>query len=237
MNIDKRRNKTPKHKSVSLVKKAVVLLSGGLDSAVVLYYALSKGYDVFCISFDYGQRHKKELACARRLAGLNNAKWQLVKMSFPWKGSALLDSGMELSQSGKMTKSIPNTYVPSRNIIFLSYAASYAEVISADTIFIGANQIDYSGYPDCRGSFLSAFESTINKGTKRGVNGKKIKIASPLLRKNKRDIIQTGYKLGVPFKYTWSCYKGGAILCAKCDSCIIREKGFNAAGVKDPLKK
>jgi len=149
----------------------------------------------------------------------------------------LLDKGIRLSQSGKMTKSIPNTYVPSRNIIFLSYAASYAEVIGADKIFIGANQIDYSGYPDCRGSFLSAFETAINKGTKRGVNGKKIKIASPLLRKNKRDIIHMGHKLGVPFEHTWSCYKGGAVLCGKCDSCIIREKGFNAAGIKDPLRK
>jgi len=226
-----------KRKAATVKKKAVILLSGGLDSAVVLYYALSKGYNLSCVSFDYGQRHRKELICARRLAKLNNSKWQLVKMSFPWKGSALLDDGMKLSQSGKMTKGVPNTYVPSRNIIFLSYAASYAEVIGADTIFIGANQIDYSGYPDCRGSFLSAFETAINKGTKRGVSGKRTKIISPLLRKNKRDIINMGYKLGVCFEYTWSCYKGESVVCGKCDSCVIREKGFKAAGIKDPLKK
>jgi len=237
MGVDASQADKLKRKAVTGKKRAVVLLSGGLDSAVVLYHALSEGYDLSCISFDYGQRHKKELICARRLAGLNNSKWQLVKMSFPWKGSALLDDGMKLSQSGKMTKGVPSTYVPSRNIIFLSYAASYAEVIGVDTIFIGANQIDYSGYPDCRGSFLSAFETAINKGTKRGVSGKKIKIISPLLRKNKRDIINIGYKLGVRFEYTWSCYKGESVVCCKCDSCVIREKGFKAAGIKDPLKR
>ncbi len=229
--------KKPGHKAAPVVKKAVVLLSGGLDSATVFSYALSKGYEVFCLSFDYGQRHKKELQCAKRLAKLNNSNWQLVKMSFPWKGSALLDKKTQLSQSGKITKSIPNTYVPSRNIIFLSYAASYAEVIGADTIFIGANQIDYSGYPDCRSSFLSAFESAVNKGTKRGVSGKKIKITSPLILKNKKDIIKMGSKLGVLFQYTWSCYEGGSSPCGKCDSCVIRKKGFDAAGIKDPLRK
>lgn len=234
---DKTFSKKCKRKAVSASKKAILLLSGGLDSATVLYYALSKGYDIFCISFDYGQRHRKELDCARYLAKLNHSKWQLVRMSFPWKGSALLDKGVKLSQSGKMTKAIPNTYVPSRNIIFLSYAASYAEVVGADKIFIGANQIDYSGYPDCRESFLSAFEKAVNKGTRVGVNGEKINIVSPLLLKNKKDIIDMGTKLGVPFEHTWSCYKGERYLCGRCDSCIIRKKGFYAAGIKDPLKR
>jgi 7-cyano-7-deazaguanine synthase len=237
MNADTSLKKKPKHKRVSIRAKAVVLLSGGLDSATTLYYALSKGYDIFCLSFDYGQRHKKELNCARYLASLNNSKWQLVRISFPWKGSSLLDKRIKLPRSEKRAKNIPNTYVPSRNIIFLSYAVSYAEVIGADKVFIGVNQIDYSGYPDCRSSFLSAFEVAVNKGTKRGVNGKKISIISPLLRKNKKDIINMGSKLRVPFQHTWSCYKGERVLCGKCDSCLIREKGFIAAGIKDPLKR
>ncbi len=235
MNADTSFKKKPKHKKISSRAKAVVLLSGGLDSATTFYYALSKGYDIFCLSFDYGQRHKKELNCARYLASLNNSKWQLVRISFPWKGSSLLDKRIKLPQSGK--KDIPNTYVPSRNIIFLTYAVSYAEVIGADKVFIGVNQIDYSGYPDCRSSFLSAFEAAVNKGTKRGINGKKISILSPLIRKNKKDIINMGSKLGVPFQHTWSCYKGERFLCGKCDSCLIREKGFTAAGIKDPLKR
>jgi len=237
MNAAKSFKKKPKHKKISNRAKAVVLLSGGLDSATTLYYALSKGYDIFCLSFDYGQRHKKELNCAKYLAGLNNSKWQLIRLSFPWKGSSLLDKRIELPQSKKRVKGIPNTYVPSRNIIFLSYAVSYAEVIGADKVFIGVNQIDYSGYPDCRSSFLSAFEIAVNKGTKRGVNNKKISIVSPLLRKNKKDIINIGSKLGVPFQHTWSCYKGERFLCGKCDSCLIRKKGFVAAGIKDPLKR
>lgn len=237
MEPDKNFRKKFKRKNISIATKAVVLLSGGLDSATVLYHALSKGYDIFCLSFNYGQRHKRELDCAKYLANLNNSKWQLVEISFPWKGSSLLDKRMKLPRSERKEKGIPNTYVPSRNIIFLSYAVSYAEAIGCDKIFIGANQIDYSGYPDCRSSFLSAFESAVNKGTKMSVNGKKIGIVSPLLRKDKKDIINMGSKLGVPFQHTWSCYKGERSLCGKCDSCLIREKGFVAAGIEDPLKR
>ena len=234
---DKGRVKNSRRKKANNGKKAVLLLSGGLDSATVFYYALSEGYDLFCLSFDYGQRHKQELYCAKYLANLNNSKFQLVKISFPWKGSSLLDKGIKLSQTGRRTKGIPNTYLPSRNIIFLSYAASYAEVVGADKIFIGANQIDYSGYPDCRSPFLAAFEKALNKGTKAGVNNKRISIISPLLKKNKKAIIRLGFKLGVPFQHTWSCYKGEKFLCGKCDSCLIRKDGFNAVGIEDPLKR
>lgn len=216
-------------------KRAVVLLSGGLDSATALYYALSEDYDTYCLSFHYGQRHKRELDCAKRLAGLTGSEWQLVGISLPWKGSSLLEKKISLPQSGKLKRGIPSTYVAARNIIFLSYAASYAEVVCCKKIFIGANQIDYSGYPDCRSSFLKAFEKAVNAGTKAGINGGGIEIAYPLIDKRKEDIIAMGRGLGVPFEHTWSCYKGGKTPCGRCDSCVIRQRGFDACGLKDPL--
>jgi 7-cyano-7-deazaguanine synthase len=218
-------------------KKAVILLSGGLDSATVLYQAKAQGYDLYALSFDYGQRHKKELVCAEKLALSNTTEWQLLKVSLPWKGSALIDKTIRIPQSTAGVKKIPNTYVPSRNIIFLSYAASYAEAIKASKIFIGANQIDYSGYPDCRQAFLTDFSTAIGKGTRVGVNGKRIKIEAPLINMKKKEIIIKALRLGVPFHQTWSCYKGLKFPCQKCDSCTIREQGFYAAGIKDPLKK
>jgi 7-cyano-7-deazaguanine synthase len=216
-------------------KKAIVLLSGGLDSATVLYYAKLKGYELYAISFDYGQKHKKELLSAKKLAHINNAKICIMKISFPWKGSSLLDKKSELPKGHIGRKSIPSTYVPARNIIFLSFALSYAEAIGAGKIFIGANQIDYSNYPDCRKVFLHAFNIMIKKGTKMGLSGKSVSIEAPLIRMKKKDIIIEASKLGVPFKYTWSCYKGDKSPCGRCDSCIIREKGFREAGIKDPL--
>jgi 7-cyano-7-deazaguanine synthase len=216
-------------------KKAVILLSGGLDSATVLYQVKSQGYDLHALSFDYGQRHRKELVCAEKLALSSATKWQLLKVSLPWKGSALIDKNIRISQPGLSAKKIPNTYVPSRNIIFLSYAASCAESIKASKIFIGANQIDYSGYPDCRQAFLTAFSTAIGKGTKAGVDGKRIEIEAPLINMKKKDIIIKAFRLGVPFHQTWSCYKGLEFPCQKCDSCMIRKRGFYAAGIKDPL--
>lgn len=215
--------------------KAVVLLSGGIDSATTLYYAKAKGYKVFCLTFDYGQRHKKEIYSARRLGRVCDANFRLLKITLPWKGSSLLDKNVRLPKGKINRRTIPNTYVPGRNIIFLSYATSYAEAIGAERIFIGANQIDYSGYPDCRISFLEAFGEAISKGTKKGEEKDTIKIEAPFINKSKREIIRTAIRLNVPLEYTWSCYKGTEVPCGMCDSCLIRSKGFKEAGFKDPL--
>ena len=219
------------------MKKAVILLSGGLDSATTLYFAKDKGYECFCLIFDYGQRHKRELDSAKAIAKKAGCRWQIVKISLPWKGSSLLDKRSRLSTIDyRPLTTIPSTYVPARNIIFLSFALSYAEAIGAGSIFIGANSIDYSGYPDCRPEFYDAFIKAANLGTKAGVEGKGIKIVTPLIRKTKARIIRLGMGLGVPYGLSWSCYRGGRTPCGECDSCNFRAKGFQEAGVKDPLK-
>ncbi len=218
-------------------KKAVILFSGGLDSSTTLYLAKSKGFDVYGLIFDYGQRHQKEVLCAKRIAKEIHCPYQVLKVSFPWKGSALLDKKVSIPKfrSLKEIKSkIPVTYVPSRNIIFLSFAASFAESIGAQDIFIGANAIDYSGYPDCRPEFLSAFQKVLDKGTKSGAQNKTIKIHAPLISKTKAQIIRLGLKLKVPYRLTWSCYKGEKLPCGKCDSCVLRKKGFDTLNKKDP---
>lgn len=215
-------------------KKAVILLSGGLDSSVCLYYAISRGYDVHCLTFDYGQRHKKEIKLAKAIAKKAKSKWQLVKISLPWKGSSLLDKKQKIPQKRKIDTDIPSTYVPARNIIFLSFAASYAESIKAEAIFIGANEIDYSGYPDCRKEFLDAFSATLKKGTKRGTQGSKTVIHAPLVKKNKQQIVKMALNLKVPLELTWSCYVGGRKPCGVCDSCVLRKQGFKMAKAKDP---
>lgn len=215
--------------------RAVVLLSGGVDSATTLFYARARGYRVFCLTFDYGQRHKKEIDSARRLARVSGSDFKLLKITLPWRGSSLLDKKMRLPKGRVGRSSIPNTYVPGRNIIFLSYAASYAEAIGAKIVFIGANQIDYSGYPDCRKSFLKAFGEVIRKGTRKGAEGDQIKIEPPFIDRSKAEIISSAVKLKVPLEYTWSCYQGGLRPCGECDSCLIRSKGFKEAGLEDPL--
>ncbi len=215
-------------------KKAIVLLSGGLDSTVSLYYALSKGYDAHCLTFDYGQRHKKEIKLAQKIAEKAKCNWQLVKIILPWKGSSLLDKKQKIPKKRKIDKEIPSTYVPARNIIFLSFAASYAESIKAQSVFIGANEIDYSGYPDCRQEFLDAFAVALKKGTKAGTKGMKIVITAPLVKKNKKQIVQLAIKLCVPLELTWSCYSGGKKPCGVCDSCVLRAQGFAQAKTKDP---
>ncbi len=219
---------------VNKVKKAVVLLSGGLDSAVTLFHAKSKGFKAYCLTFDYGQRHKKEINRASLLADRASCKWQKVKIEMPWKGSSLLDKKIKLPENRKIGTEIPSTYVPGRNIIFLSFAASFAESIKADAIFIGANMIDYSGYPDCRENFLKSMQQTIIKGTKRGLENKKVRIYTPLLKKNKQQIVRLAKRLNVPLELTWSCYKGGKKPCGVCDSCKLRKYGFDKAGVVDP---
>lgn len=216
-------------------KKAVVLFSGGLDSTTVLYDARAKGYDVHALIFDYGQRHCKEISLAKAIAKKAKVHLQMMKISMPWKGSSLLDKTVAIPQQGVKKGKIPSTYVPGRNIIFLSFAASYAEAIGAKTIFIGVNAIDYSGYPDCRKGFLSAFTHMLKKGLKVGVEGEGLRIEAPLLYLNKAQIIRLGRTLKVPYEKTWSCYKGGKKPCGVCDSCVLRKKGFQEAGSKDPL--
>ncbi len=216
------------------MKHAIVLLSGGLDSATTLFYARRQGFKVHALIFDYNQRHRKEIARAVRIARSCGVDHEVVKIRLPWGGSALLDKRIALPQGGKIIPDkIPITYVPARNIIFLSFAASYAEVKKAEAIFIGANAIDYSGYPDCRPGFFRAYKKALDNGLKAGVEGKKIKICTPLIHKTKAEIVRMAAKLKVPFHLTWSCYRGGARPCGKCDSCILRKKGFEEAGIED----
>ncbi|MDI6758383.1 MAG: 7-cyano-7-deazaguanine synthase QueC [Candidatus Omnitrophota bacterium] len=224
------------------MKKAVVLLSGGLDSAVTLFLARSKGWQAHCLIFDYGQRHRVEIKSARCIAQSINCEYEIIKINLPWKGSSLLDQKMKVLQRESVgvskcqsVKVIPSTYVPGRNIIFLSFALSFAEAIKAEAIFIGANAVDFSGYPDCRPEFYDAFRRMISVGTKAGVEKKRIKIETPLINKTKAQIIKLGGHLGVPFELTWSCYQGANIPCGKCDSCYYRAKGFKEAKARDPL--
>jgi len=223
-----------------LSKKAVVLLSGGIDSSTTLAIAKDSGFEVYAISFRYGQRHVFEIEAAKKIAGKMDIKEHLI-MDFDlssFGGSALTDDIPVPKRDNveSIGKEIPVTYVPARNIIFLSLALGWVEVLSATDIFIGVNAIDYSGYPDCRPEFIEAFEKAVNLGTKIGVEGSEIKIHTPLISLTKADIIKKGIELGVDFSLTHSCYdpdeKGHA--CGKCDSCLLRKKGFFDAGVKDP---
>ncbi len=226
-----------------IMNYAVFFFSGGLDSAVTLYFALEKGYKCYCLVFDYGQRHKKEINFAKKIAATAGCAHQIININLPWKGSSLLGEEQELPvtnyqspvSSHQLPVTIPSTYVPGRNIIFLSFALSYAEALNAEAIFIGAHAQDYSGYPDCRPEFYRAFIKAAKAGTKRGVEGKPIKIITPLINKNKSQIIKLGKKLDVPFEWTWSCYKGEKIPCGTCDSCYFRAKGFKESGVIDLL--
>jgi 7-cyano-7-deazaguanine synthase len=211
-------------------KTAVVLLSGGLDSATALYLAKARGFRCQVLIFDYGQRHRREVNCAIKIAKAAHCAWRVLKINFPWKGSALLDKKIKVPE--KISKVIPVTYVPGRNIIFLSFALSLAEVAGARAIFIGVHAQDYSGYPDCRPEFFEAFVkmAAVGLATKR-----KIKILAPLLHMRKAQIIRLGDKLGVPYALTRSCYRETKLPCGKCDSCHYRAKGFKEAGLRDPL--
>lgn len=217
--------------------KALVLLSGGLDSSVVLSVCQDKGYDIYAISFDYGQRHKVELEYAKFQATFFNCiSHEVFKMEF-YGGSALTDDIKvpKNRDSHSMSKDIPVTYVPSRNIVFLSFASGYAECHDIDNIFIGVNAIDYSGYPDCRKNFIDNFEKLINKSTKKGLEGSKFKINTPLINLSKKDIIKLGHKNGVDFSMTSSCYSPKLKKnCGVCDSCLLRKQGFEEAGLRDP---
>ena len=215
--------------------KAIVLLSGGIDSTTTLYYAKKQGFKCHALIFDYGQRHRKEVIRASRISRLSGTPFQIIKIKLPWKGSSLLDKKMKLPALRSMkeiSKKIPSTYVPARNTIFLSFALSYAEAIGASKIFIGANAIDFSGYPDCRPSFYRAFQKVAKEGTK----VKKIKIEVPLIKMSKAQIIKLGLKLKAPLQLTWSCYKGGKKPCGVCDSCRLRQRGFSRLGIRDIIQ-
>jgi 7-cyano-7-deazaguanine synthase len=223
------------------MKKAVVLLSGGLDSTVTLAKAKERGYELYPLSFDYGQRHDKELGSAKKIAEWYSVtEHKILKIDLAQiGGSALTDKGIAVPEKRKVEEigeDIPITYVPARNTILLSLAIGYSEVVGAEAVFTGANAIDYSGYPDCRPEFFEAFQKVVELGTKTGVDGKLIQIKYPLINLTKAEIVKEGVRLNVPFHLTWSCYKGGEKACGKCDSCILRIKGFKEAGVEDPIE-
>lgn len=213
-------------------------MSGGLDSTTVLYAAIEQGYAVYPLTLSYGQLHVKEIECAKAIAEKLKVSHQILEVSLPWKGSSLLDASIPIPSDRnekQMAQGIPSTYVPARNTIFLAYAASYAEALNAEAIFIGANVLDYSGYPDCRPDFFDAFRAVIAKGTKIGTEGKSPKILAPLLNLGKKEIVLLGNRLNVPFHLTWSCYRGEEIPCGACDSCKLRAKGFREAKIQDPI--
>lgn len=219
-------------------KKAVILLSGGLDSATVLAMARAEGYACYTMSFDYGQRHRAELQAAERVARqLGAIEHKVVGIDLNGiGGSALTDSSIAVPE--QPGEGIPVTYVPARNTLFLSLALGWAEVLGAAEIFIGVNAVDYSGYPDCRPEFIAAFERLANLATKAGVEGEGFRIRAPLQYLSKAEIIQAGIARGVDFALTMSCYQADADgrACGRCDSCRLRAEGFRAAGVVDPTR-
>jgi 7-cyano-7-deazaguanine synthase len=216
--------------------KSVVLLSGGLDSAVALAIAKSQGDDVYALTIQYGQRHQDEIRCAERLArAFNVVSHHVVAIGMRIIGGSALTA--TISVPTERTDGIPTTYVPARNTIFLSYALGWAEVLEADRIIVGFNHDDRAGYPDCRLEYLIAYQTMANLATKRGVSGNPIKIEAPLLTMNKEQIITLGHQLGVDFSLTSSCYQPThGIPCKLCDSCVIRKEGFMSAGLTDPLE-
>ena len=218
---------------------AVVLLSGGLDSTTTLAQAIADGCDVTALSFRYGQRHTKELISAANVAKFFNVKHVIVDIDLSMFRSALTRPEIDVPENrdeSQMGQDIPVTYVPARNIIMMSVATGLCESVDADRIYIGANVVDYSGYPDCRPEFFEAFEKMIAVGTKAGVEGPPIRIGTPILHSSKADIVRLGKKLGAPLHLTWSCYEGGEKACGRCDSCQLRLAGFKEAGYKDEIE-
>jgi 7-cyano-7-deazaguanine synthase len=220
--------------------KAVILLSGGLDSSTVLYRALADGCQCYAISFDYGQRHLKELDAAKTIAtAAGVVEHQIVRFDLRlWGGSALTDTQIDIPSDRsleQMSAAIPVTYVPARNTIFLSFALGYAEAIAAQRVYLGVNALDYSGYPDCRSDYLQAMQEVFRLGTKQGREGQQIEILAPLIELKKTEIIEMGNKLGVDWSKTWSCYAGEDSACGICDSCRLRLAAFDELGLVDPL--
>lgn len=225
-----------------MLRKAVVLVSGGLDSTTIMAIVKSKAYDIYALSFNYGQRHKLELEAARKVARHFGAKRHLIlRLDLDTIGGSALTEDIPIPQGRKLKEigsdEVPITYVPARNTIFLAYALAWAEVLNARDIFIGVNSVDFSGYPDCRPEFIESFQRTANLATKAGVEGKEIKIHTPLIKMTKGEIIKKGVSLGVDYAMTHSCYspKKDGLPCGECDSCLLRKKGFEEAGIADPL--
>jgi 7-cyano-7-deazaguanine synthase len=224
------------------MKRAVVLLSGGIDSATTLAIAIAEGYEAYALSFDYGQRHQLETEAARRVAKSLGAKeHRIAKIDLRVFGGSALTDNVDVPKKRSDTeiaRGIPITYVPARNTIFLAYALAWAEVIPANDIFLGVNAIDYSGYPDCRPEFIEAFENLANVGTKAGVEGRCFQIHTPLIKLSKANIIRKAAELGVDLSLTHSCYDPTPedLACGECDSCLLRLKGFREANIKDPIR-
>ena len=222
--------------------KAVVLLSGGMDSSTTVAIALKKGFEVHALTVRYGQRHHAELEASRRIANyFKVAGHKMIDLDLRTFGGSALTAPIEVPKDRSLKEistDIPITYIPARNTIFLSFALAWAEILGAQDIFIGVNALDYSGYPDCRPQFIKAFEKTANLGTKAGVEGRKFKIHTPLITMTKAQIIKKGLELGVDFSLTSTCYdpfQDGAA-CGRCDACLLRLKGFAEAGLTDPVK-
>lgn len=223
-----------------VIVKAVVLLSGGLDSSCVLYQAQADGCECYAVSFDYQQRHRRELKSAQAIACCADVKeHQIISFDLRlWGGSALTDVDIDLPEHrsvAEMSESIPITYVPARNTIFLSFGLSYAEAKGAGRVYLGVNALDYSGYPDCRPDYIQAMQEVFRLGTKQGREGEAIRIVTPLIDLKKTAIIELGNRLGVPWEHTWSCYAGGDVACGVCDSCLLRLAAFEELGLTDPL--
>lgn len=222
-------------------KKAVVVLSGGLDSTTCMGIAKDAGYELYPLTFHYGQRHNREVEQAKKVADFYSVPaHRLVNLDFLGQigGSALTDTNIEVpvvQANEEDEEDIPATYVPARNMIFLSLAAAYAEVVGAEAIYIGVSAVDYSGYPDCRPEFIRSMNETVQLATKAGVKGTGIRIEAPLAHLSKKETIEWGLTLGVPYELSTSCYQGGAKACGECDSCRLRLKGFAEAGAKDPI--
>lgn len=222
-------------------KKAVVVLSGGLDSTTCMGIAKDAGYELYPLTFYYGQRHNREVEQAKKIADFYGVPaHRLVNLDFLGQigGSALTDTNIEVpvvQANAADEEEIPATYVPARNMIFLSLAAAYAEVVGAEAIYIGVSAVDYSGYPDCRPEFIRSMNETVHLATKAGAKGTGIRIEAPLAHLSKKETIEWGLALGVPYELSTSCYQGGAEACGECDSCRLRLKGFAEAGVKDPI--
>lgn len=224
------------------MKKCVLLLSGGLDSATTLAIALDQDFEVHALTLKYGQRHENELQAAEKLAEhYEIEEHRIFEMDLAsLASSALTDDSQPLPvdrPADEISSVIPETYVPARNLVFLGLALAWAETLAAKAVFIGANSLDYSGYPDCRPEFYTAFQQVADLGTKRGLEGQAVEIRYPLINMTKAQIIKTGHELGVPFELTWSCYNGeDGKACGKCDSCVLRQKGFKEAGLDDQME-
>ncbi len=221
-------------------RKAIVLFSGGLDSTTCLYWALAEGYECETLSVSYGQRHEREIQSAQKITKKLGVKSHIITLDLPWlKTSSLVNPSAQIPDipvEQIKSEGIPSTYVPGRNLMFLSLAGSLLDAVGADAIIAGPNAIDFSGYPDCTPAFFSAAAEALNRGTKQGVtNG--IEVFAPLMELSKAQIVKLGVELGVPFELTWSCYAGGDKPCGRCDSCKLRAKGFEEAGVIDTALK